>query len=216
MMTKEEKKDFSRGIRLQITVFLILSAIIAGVLWLLYMAAFAKVPFVFYFFVALFGLLWILLLLYYIANFIFTIKETKAIKSKDYERALRQAKQMEKISLGKDKEIFIGDEMSVYLCQNDLENAKKSLQKINNPAILDYFSTERVLLLLSDGHQSEAKQLYLNYALKRRNSKLNAERDNVLMMDAIFSHMAGNELTEQEKAAVAKNAYPCVNAFLGK
>jgi len=216
MMSKEEKKDFGLAVRIQLMVFLFLSIVIAGVLWLLYGVAYAKAPFLFYFFVALLGLLWILLVLYYIANFNFSLKQFKAIESKDYERALRQAKRMEKISFGKDKEIFIGDEMSVYLCQNDFENAKKSLQKMNNPAVLAYFSTERVLLLLSDGHQSEAKQLYLNYAIKCRNSKLHAERDNVLVMDAIFSHLAGNELTEQEKAVVAKSPYPCVNEFLGK
>lgn len=216
MLTKEDKKDIRHLIKVMLFVWLFLLGLAALTIWLSYVGIYPNIPWLGIFFMALMGFLAVLFTIYMAVTLAFSIKETKLFASKNYDEALKLALFMAKISIGKDRQVYYGDVAAVYLYKNDLEQVKIYLGKVSNPVYLDIFSPERIAVLINDGHLSEAKRVYLDYAIKHRNGKTCVERNNVLFLDAIFSHLAGNDLRPEEQEAVNKNHVPFFDDLLSK
>lgn len=149
-----------------------------------------------------------------VMSYVYLKKDFEATKKGDFKTCLRLATKMRKLSFGRPREIYYGDEARAYLLLDDLPHAKESFAHVHNLLYLDAFAYLRVYLLLEEGKVEEAKAAHLSYALHHRNGKSFSERNVVLIGDGIFHHLEGTPLSKEEEKAVASSEFACVKRFM--
>lgn len=203
-----EKADYARLRNRYIGLWALVVAIYGGLIGLVYAAFFPNQPVIFYIFL---GLLCFLLLFFLILGtipFVIGKRNIDDIGEKRYEAYLKRSLACVKFSKGKNQEVYQGNVASAYLLLDRLPEAKEAYSHVHNLLLADAFLAIRVLLLLSDKRYEEAKAAYLSYALHHRNGRMYGERQTTLAMDALFHHLEGTAVSEEEMKAAQEEPYP--------
>lgn len=151
-----------------------------------------------------------------ILSCVFLSKSEKAYWSNDFESLLKWARFMRKVSFGKGKEVYFGDEARAYLLLNDFSKAEESFSHVHNLLYIDAFGSVRILLLLHEEKDDEAKAAYLSYALHHRNGRSYGERYAILMLDGLYHHLEGRKVEEEELMALRSAKVPYLQELMQK
>lgn len=135
-------------------------------------------------------------------------KNLKDIAAKRYERILKRSLFWAHWSFGGSKESYWGNAAMAYLFMDKTPEAKECFLKVHQPVLLETYAEMSVLFSLAEGRNDEAKNTYSAYALRHRNGKTAAERNTVTVLDALFNHLEGKEVTPEQAEKAEKEDYP--------
>lgn len=207
-LSSGEKADYRRLRNRYFLLWALVVIIYGGLIGLLYAAFFQDQPVTFYIFLGILCFLLLFFLTLGIIPLVIARKNLEDIGNKNYEAYLKRSLACVKFYKGRNREVYQGNVASAYLLLDRLPEAKEAYSQVHNLLLADAFLALRVLLLLDDKRYEEAKAAYLSYALHHRNGRTYGERQTTLAMDALFHHLEGAAVSEEEAKSAKEEPYP--------